>query len=217
MILASERWLFQYLLPESSSSYRTISLAALEVPTGSLAPSRSVCSRQAPSTTAPSLTYCKKGCVQTLAELQDTFLSAGQHPMKDRQKRVRSQDQHTTSEVHNYQKLLYSSYLGQNQWHFNRISWMHMAISSFAVTALLLHWECTPPGSTGSVMSNKKMYQCQVMEMKLWNLVWLTMCWIMMRHWPLEPGGRWWHGRSAIPPCMRSMALLVNRCAYIKG
>ena len=42
------------------------------------------------STSSSSSISCKKGCTQALAELKEAFHSAGQHPLKDQQKRVSS-------------------------------------------------------------------------------------------------------------------------------
>lgn len=74
-----------YLAGHARSAYRlnhTLEVSLLESSTSS----SSTSSSSSNSTT----TSCKKGCAQALEELKDAFVSAGQHPLKHKQRRIAS-------------------------------------------------------------------------------------------------------------------------------
>ena len=70
-----------YLAGEARSAYRlshSLQAGLLEASTSSS------------STSSSSSISCKRGCSHALEELRDSFMCAGQHPLKDQQKRVSS-------------------------------------------------------------------------------------------------------------------------------
>ena len=56
----------------------------------SLLDTSSISSTSSGSSALPPPTSCKKGCVQALSKLTESFVSAGSHPMKEKQKRFAS-------------------------------------------------------------------------------------------------------------------------------